>query len=270
MKDTDFKHKLTEVLELLDLGIDGVDLLPIVFNAETDLTEDFREYVRGLVKDIPKGSKERAIFNGHGSEIYLLVDADNNYSAYKLVTLHFVNDEPPGVPFDLSAESDGTRRLLALLPALFRLHSGQSEHVFVKDELDRSLHTHLTYNVVNQFLANSRQRHSQLIATSHDAGLLDFDLLRRDEIWFVEKDGNGSSTLFSLEEFKLPDDMNIQKGYLGGRFGAIPILSIIDELQMADWAWQRIGVIVVQKCDMSGNGSLLLLKGQPKPHILEN
>ena len=188
MKDTDFKHKLTEVLELLDLGIDGVDLLPIVFNAETDLTEDFREYVRGLVKDIPKGSKERAIFNGHGSEIYLLVDADNNYSAYKLVTLHFVNDEPPGVPFDLSAESDGTRRLLALLPALFRLHSGQSEHVFVKDELDRSLHTHLTYNVVNQFLANSRQRHSQLIATSHDAGLLDFDLLRRDEIWFVEKD----------------------------------------------------------------------------------
>ena len=232
MKDTEVKHKLRDVVEFLDLGIDGVKLVEVNFDAETELTDKFREYVRGLVKDIPKGSKERAIFNGHGSEIYLLVDADNNYSAYKLVTLHQVKDENRYVAFDLAAESDGTRRLLELMPSLLSLHSNSSEHVFVIDELDRSIHAHLSCKVVELFLTNGGNNHSQLIVTSHDTGLLDLDLLRRDEVWFIEKDGMGASSLYSLEEFNLPEKMNIEKGYLHGRFGAIPVIPSLESL---DW-----------------------------------
>lgn len=234
MKESNFKRRLRDVIDVLDLGIDDFDLHPIEFNPETDISKEFREYIQIYVEEIPQDSNERAIFSRSGSEVYLLVDADHQFSAYKLVTMHSVLDETNHIAFDLRVESDGTRRLLALLPALFRLHSGQSDHVFVIDELDRSLHTHLTYNVLDQFLTNVGNGRSQLIVTTHDTGLLDFDLLRRDEIWFIEKDRNSSSTLFSLEEFRLPENMNIQKGYLGGRFGAIPILSIFHEHEIAE------------------------------------
>ncbi len=234
MKDDDLERRLKELIEVFDLGIDGFDLRPIEFNAERDLPDDFAQHIHEVVKQIPKDTDQRAIFGRHGNEQYLTVDAASNFSAYKLVTLHELPEDGGAVPFDLQAESDGTRRLLALLPALFRLHSGQSDHVFVIDELDRSLHTHLTYNVLDQFLTSSVKGRSQLIVTTHDTGLLDFALLRRDEVWFIEKDRDNSSLLFSLEEFKLPDSMNIQKGYLGGRFGAIPILSILHEHETAE------------------------------------
>ena len=232
MKDTDFKHRLRDVLEFLDLGIDEVDLQPIEFSAETDLTEDFEEYIQSHVKSIPTESNETAIFGHYGSEHYLLVDADNNYSAYKLVTLHQVSGENRYVAFDLAAESEGTRHLFELMPALLGLHNGKNEHVFVIDELDRSIHAHLTCKVVELFLTNDGNNQSQLVVTSHDTGLLDLDLLRRDEIWFIEKERSGASSLYSLEEFNLPKDMDIEKGYHHGRFGAIPINPSLNSL---DW-----------------------------------
>ena len=64
---------------------------------------------------------------------------------------------------------------------------------------------------------------SQLIVTTHESTLLDLTLLRRDEIWFVEKSPAGSSVVYSLEEFKPRHDLDIRKGYLQGRFGAIPV-----------------------------------------------
>ena len=74
---------------------------------------------------------------------------------------------------------------------------------------------------------------NQLIVTTHESTLLDLSLLRRDEIWFVEKSPNGASTLYSLEEYKIRHDLDIRKGYLQGRFGAIPVFgsSLISEDQ---------------------------------------
>lgn len=234
MKESDFKRRLRDVIEVLDLGIDDFELHPIEFNPKTDIQDEYREYVLNHVEKIPEGSNASGIFTRPGSEVYLIVDKKNQFSAYQLVSVHLLSDESQGIAFDLSMESDGTRRLLALLPALFRLHSGQSDRVFVIDELDRSLHTHLTYNILDQFLTSTVNDGSQLIVTTHDTGLLDLDLLRPDEIWFIEKDRTSSSLLFSLEEFKLPENMNIQKGYLGGRFGALPILSILHEHETAE------------------------------------
>ena len=71
---------------------------------------------------------------------------------------------------------------------------------------------------------------SQLIFTTHDTHLLNLDLLRRDEIWFVEKQRGGNSSLYSLAEFKIRPDLQVEKGYLNGRFGAIPFIGDISSL----------------------------------------
>lgn len=69
---------------------------------------------------------------------------------------------------------------------------------------------------------NCRKQGNQIIFTTHDTNLLDLDLLRRDEIWFVEKNQQGISNIYSLAEFKVRPELKVEKGYLNGRFGAIP------------------------------------------------
>jgi uncharacterized protein len=130
------------------------------------------------------------------------------------------------IEFDFEEESEGTQRLMNLLPALFELLN--NEKVILIDELDRRLHPLLSRMFVETALAGKKK--SQMIFTTHDTNLLDLDLLRRDEIWFVEKDKSGASHLYSLAEFKLRPDLPIQKGYLQGRFGAIPFIGDISRL----------------------------------------
>ena len=97
--------------------------------------------------------------------------------------------------FELSEESDGTVRLLDLLEVLL---SGEGK-TYIIDELDRCLHPSLTYKFVDTFLKLAFQKNIQLIVTTHESRLLDFDLLRRDEIWFVNKRKSGESDIYSLE-----------------------------------------------------------------------
>ncbi len=126
------------------------------------------------------------------------------------------------VTFDMDEESEGTQRLIHLLPALMMLKEAP-EKVVVLDELDRRFHTLLSRLFVQTALdCDDEHLRSQLIFTTHDTNLLDLDLLRRDEIWFVEKDKGGASHLSSLAEYKIREDLKIEKGYLNGRFGALP------------------------------------------------
>ncbi|MCA9709814.1 MAG: ATP-binding protein, partial [Myxococcales bacterium] len=123
-------------------------------------------------------------------------------------------------------ESDGTRRLVGLSPPLFALM--RTPTAVIIDELDRSLHTLLCRNRIEGFLDADPSSSGQLIFTTHDTNLLDLTLLPRDSIWFVEKDRSGGSTLYSLAEFKEEQleqlGSNLERGYLSGRFGAIPFL----------------------------------------------
>lgn len=130
----------------------------------------------------------------------------------------------PGGDLSIDEESDGTRRLLGLAQPLQDVSSGKTR-LLVIDELDSSLHTLLGQWFVRTFLALS-ERDSQLLFTTHDTQLLDTELVSRDGIWFVEKDRTGGSTLYSLAEFKEEqlDRIELERGYLQGRFGAIPFL----------------------------------------------
>jgi hypothetical protein len=98
------------------------------------------------------------------------------------------------------------------------------------DEFDRSLHPGLLFKLIEYFLLSTKDTQSQLIVTIHDSNILDLNLLRRDEIWFMEKNNHGESHVFSLEEFQPRFDKKIRKAYLLGRFGAIPFISDVEQL----------------------------------------
>lgn len=127
------------------------------------------------------------------------------------------------VLFGFSEESDGTRRLLDLIEILFCT----SEKVYIIDELDRSLHPQLTYKFIDEFLKLAKKRNIQLIITTHEARLLDFDLLRQDEIWISDKSSKGETVLYSLDEYNVRFDQKIEKAYLEGRYGGVPIFNAI-------------------------------------------
>lgn len=124
--------------------------------------------------------------------------------------------------FKLEEESDGTQKFFSLLgPFIDVLMNG---YILFIDELEASLHPQLTKFLVNLFHNPAQNRNNaQLIFTTHDTNLL--NLLRRDQVWFTEKNPKtGSTDLYSLLEFSPRKDQNIEKGYLAGRYGAVPFL----------------------------------------------
>jgi AAA15 family ATPase/GTPase len=132
--------------------------------------------------------------------------------------------------FEFEWESDGTRRLLPLLVRVFRaLDKGTP---LLIDELDASLHTHACEAVVALFSSTESNRHgAQLIVTTHDTNLLHSPLLRRDQVWFTEKDAEGATKLFPLTDIRTRAGDNLEKGYLQGRYGAIPSVELLSELE---------------------------------------
>jgi len=134
------------------------------------------------------------------------------------------------VEFDFNEESDGTRRILDLIEILFV----SDEKVYVIDELDRSLHPQLTYKFVEEFLKLANKRNIQLVITTHEARLLDFGLVRQDEIWISNKNTKGETELYSLDEYNVRFDQKIEKAYLEGRYGGVPIFSSIFPVKKVD------------------------------------
>ncbi|MEG0471113.1 MAG: AAA family ATPase [Solibacillus sp.] len=149
------------------------------------------------------------------------IENEENGMTIKIVYFKHSSEE---VLYSLGEESDGTVRLVEIYDIL----ASDSEKVFVVDEIDRSLHPNLTHNFIKTYL--QKENKGQLIVTTHEDRLLDLDMLRRDEIWFVEKQEDGESNLYSLEKFKERFDKDILKAYLDGRYGSIPKFKIFSEL----------------------------------------
>jgi len=126
----------------------------------------------------------------------------------------------------ISAQSDGTVRLLTLIPAIYEaMYQGKT--IFI-DEIDNSIHPNLMFELL-RFYANNKSN-GQLIFTTHTTKLLNQqELVRPDEIWLAEK-SEGNTRMYSLNEFKLHNTLNIENGYLDGRYGGIPE---IDEFNVA-------------------------------------
>lgn len=127
-------------------------------------------------------------------------------------------------------ESEGTKKIIGIAGPVFdAIACGK---ILVVDELDAKLHPFLTRKIIGLFMdGNLNRKGAQLIFATHDTNLLDIRCLRRDQIWFTEKDPSDSSELYSLVEFrdgegnKVRNDRNIEKDYINGRYGAIPFMS---------------------------------------------
>lgn len=141
---------------------------------------------------------------------------------WRVLAWHKCADGKEEVAFDILDESDGTQKLFEFAGGWLRaLDSGAT--LFV-DELDRSLHPRLTRYLVELFNSKDNKKNAQLVFTTHDTTLLDPDLLRRDQIWFVEKNKERASHVYSLLEFSPRKDEALERGYLKGRYGAIPLI----------------------------------------------
>lgn len=151
------------------------------------------------------GTKEKPII----STVHRLTDSNGEQKQYTLL---------------LGQESVGTQRFFSRIG--FWMEAINSGAVLVVDEIEASMHPLLTRHLIEMIQDQTvNQNHAQLIFTTHDTGLLDLKLLRRDQIWFAEKDEKSMQTdIYALTEFSPRKDENIAKGYLQGRYGAIPFI----------------------------------------------
>lgn len=163
----------------------------------------------------------------------LSYDNDLDQETYEIKTLHKMTNSEDLAEILLNQESAGTLKMFSLYPELQEVLNKGS--VFFIDELNARLHPLLVRNFILTFLnPKINVNHAQLIFTTHDTWQLSNQLLRRDEIWFTEKDNNGVSCLYSLADFvdeeghRIRKDENYEKNYLIGKYGAIPSLKNID------------------------------------------
>ena len=158
---------------------------------------------------------------------------ESKEETYKISALHKKIDSDKFAAIPLNMESAGTLKMFALYPELQDVLEKGS--VFFIDELNARLHPLLVRNFLLTFLnPKINTKHAQLIFTTHDTWQLSNQLLRRDEVWFTEKDEQGISKLYSLADFadesgaKIRKDESYEKNYLIGKYGAIPTLKSID------------------------------------------
>jgi AAA15 family ATPase/GTPase len=210
--------RMSEVLPQLDTGIAHLggenvpfDSIPMPDALRTNLQDELKEGMAVRLMTEPVTDR------------YVVTRKDSGLIAKKLVTYH-PNTDGTEIKFDIRQESDGSQRVIDLLPAFLAMSAARSKKVFVIDEVDRSLHTLLTRRLLESYLdCCSADSRSQLLFTTHDVLLMDQQLFRRDEMWVAERDNLGVSSLISFAEYKdVRYDKDIRKSYLQGRLGGIP------------------------------------------------
>lgn len=206
------------LLRELDTGISTLDGREVAVE-DAPLPEVLLRRVREETKE---GETVRLLAPS-SAERYLITKEKGELKARKLVSQH-TGAGGRAVEFELRHESDGSQRLIDLLPAFIELAAPESNSVYVIDELDRSLHTQLTRQLLQSYLAAcSHASRAQLLFTTHDVLLMDQALLRRDEMWVSERSRDGASTLIAFSEYKdVRNDKDIRKSYLQGRLGGVP------------------------------------------------
>ena len=212
--------EMNAMLAALDTGICRLAFRPLP-SGSLVVPEELKQRI---VAEIEENGAVRVFDAQHKQHLYF-TRQNGTLAAYKLVSYHRCADGRE-VEFDLNEESDGTKRMIDLLPAFLAMTHTQPGRVYVIDELDRSLHTQLVRYLIVRHLSLCQAGHrNQLILTTHDTLLMDQKILRRDEIWVCARDAAGVSQLQSLQKYKgVRYDKDLQKSYLQGSFGGVPLL----------------------------------------------
>jgi len=191
------KKKIFKFMNAADLSI-------------TDISLEKKEFsMNDLPPDMPQSFKEEIVKDLKGKKLT------------RVFFMHPSSDNGEDLPLEFNEESAGTRKLFALAgPWLDVLDNG---FVLIVDELETSLHSIMVRFLLNLFHNPESNRHNaQLVFTTHDTTILDQTLMRRDQAWFVEKDAENATRLYPLSDYKPRKGEALQKGYLYGRYGALP------------------------------------------------
>lgn len=208
-----YKKKILNLLEAADLDIEDLEVEKL--DAEN------------LPNDLPKSLKDLIKKESQDNDRVFLSDVITKRKKYNLESKRIGS-----VQFSMDEmESSGTRKFFALTgPIIDTLENGNT--LFV-DELDSKLHPNLIEKITGLF--NSKVLNpfnAQLIFNTHNTNLLDSGLLRRDQVWFVEKNNCGVSSLYSLSDFKkIRKNEALESNYLRGKYGAIPYLNYFNSLE---------------------------------------
>lgn len=204
LKDNDKKKYILDFLKYGDIGIEDINAIEI---SSDDLQDDLDDDIK---KDLNNSRKRK-----------LLISSRKKYDENN----KFVENE--NFLFGLH-ESEGTQKLFELSPFIFQALKEQK--TIIIDEFDARFHPLLTKKILELFNSNENKG-AQLIFTTHDTNLLSPDLLRRDQIEFVEKDKFGVSHLYSLVQFKgIRNSASFEKDYIQGKYGAIPFLGNFNKI----------------------------------------
>lgn len=231
--DEDFKHYAEEIMASFNIGIDGL------ISDKKSLKEFWGEGHENQFVDVLRKLEESRyqpinFRTKKGDEISILEEKDE--IVVKQLKLKHTGNGNTKATFDLNEESDGTIRLLDFIPAFRDLITKRK--VIVIDEIERSIHPLLIKELIKKFSFDDKTM-GQFIFTTHESNLLDQAIFRQDEIWFAEKNKKGSTELYSLSDFKEHNTIDIRKGYLNGRYGSIPFLANLQDLNWHKYDTQK-------------------------------
>ncbi len=222
--DAEFRKYANDIMCSFNIGINKIDsekkTLKEFFGVED--SDEITELIK-KVNDSPQ--KMVGLWSKKGEELILVEENDEYF--IKQIKLEHIGDGEQIATFGLNEESDGTIRLLDFVPAFKEIIS--SDKVIVVDEIERSIHPMMIKKLIEKFSLDEKSR-GQLIFSTHESNLLDQSIFRQDEIWFTEKDKCGCTDLYSLSDYKEHNTIDIRKGYLNGRYGAIPFLGNLEDL----------------------------------------
>ncbi|MDO4720801.1 MAG: ATP-binding protein [Peptostreptococcaceae bacterium] len=210
--------RVNELIREFDTGISEVCIKNI--DLEEMRASIPREIYEDIVSEIEKSMKEEAAVQmtmRSQTDFFNIVLQKNEELEVSTICMKHGRSK---FDFRFEEESDGTRRVFELMDMLL---SKKDNVVYIVDELERSLHPKLTERFLELFMKIHQRDKAQLIFSTHEASIMDTDLFRRDEVWFVERDINNNSNIYSLDRFKERYDKKLSKAYLDGRYGAVPI-----------------------------------------------
>ena len=221
---------MNATLERLDTGIAHLGGEPVPFE-NLPLPDALKSK---LQDEVQEGTTVR-LLTDPTNERFVITRREGELEAKKLVAYHRGTDGKE-VKFEMRNESDGSQRTVDLLPGFLDLASHSTPKVYVIDEVDRSLHSLLTRQLLESYLRScGESTRSQLLFTTHDVLLMDQSLLRRDEMWVAERNQAGESSLTSFSEYKdVRYDKDIRKSYLQGRMGGVPRILLAGALMCDD------------------------------------
>jgi AAA15 family ATPase/GTPase len=211
-----------EIFEKIGLGITNVNIeqkkISEILSDDNEKTKQFKEEI---IKRLEKGSVSQL----QNDKVVICFEDENGEQIAKRLLFTHLGVNGFKADMEIESQSDGTVRILNLIPAINEIKNKQC--VFFVDEIENSIHPILMINLIKYL--SSIDTKGQIIFTTHETELLNQqEIMRPDEVWFTEK-LNGSTKLYSLNEFKLHNTINIKNGYLEGRYGSIPFIGDLKE-----------------------------------------